>query len=178
MLSILTSCAQVETKSKVSIQSSEFSFLVDAEKAQALKSIIDKEMIYIEGIAEEDFKAEIKSLVAAILVVDYKKNNCSIGQIACSTQSHINTLFINDYFFMVPSSEQFTSFLHEAWHLKSTNFEHTKCLKQPEWGYECDDDINSPYGIEYKYLLHKYMHTKDDNIAQLLLKIRSRLNNF
>lgn len=178
VLFLITSCAQTPKQNKVSIYIFGLNFLVDQSKSQQIKKALESEISYIETIAEDDFKSEIKNLLNYSATIDYQNNNCSVGQVACSSGSYPRTIFINDYFFTLTSIEQFTSLLHEARHLESNNFEHKKCIKKAEWGYECDEGINSPYGIEYKYLLHKYMKTKDDNIAQLLLKIQPRLNNF
>lgn len=172
----LVACSHLETNEKSRLQQNEVNFLVSSEKYLLLQKILAQEMAYIDSIPEKDFQSEIKNLLKVITIISFEKNSCTFGQVACSDQSHEGVIFINSNFFLMPELEQFTTILHEAVHLQKNNFEHAKCSKVLAWGYECDEQVNSPYGIEYKYFLHKYMHTKDESITQLLLKTFNRIN--
>lgn len=172
----LFSCSHTTISDSINLESTDVKLIVSSSVYIPVKSMFDHEARYIKTITGSEFKLELQNLLNTITAITYEDNACSTGQVACSDQSHDGTVFINKNFFQMPQLEQFTAILHEAAHLQSKNFEHYKCTKIPAWGYECDESINSPYGIEYKYLLHKYMHTKDDSITQLLLKIFNRIN--
>lgn len=144
--------------------------------AEKIETLLQGELNYIQNISEADFKDELLSALSSLKNIDYQIENCTRTQVACSDKMHPNTIFINQNFFKIPAIEQFTAILHESKHLSLANFEHAKCLKKPEWGYECDESLNSSYGIEYKYLLHKYINTKDEQIARVLQKIFLRIN--
>lgn len=169
-------CSHTEIAEQTRLQSTDVNLEMTSVKYLPVKSMFDHEASYIKTIAEPDFKLELKTLLNIITKISYAENNCARGQVACSDGSHEGVIFINDNFFLMTQLEQFTAVLHEAAHLQSKNFEHIKCSKVPAWGYECDENVISPYGIEYKYMLHKYMHTKDDTITQLLMKIYNRIN--
>lgn len=169
-------CSHFEMNDKIRLQQDEVNFLVNTEKYLPLQKTLVREIAYIDSIPEKDFQIEIKNLLKVITIISFEKNACAIGQVACSDQSHDGIIFINSNFFLMPELEQFTTILHEAVHLQKKNFEHVKCRKVMAWGYECDEHVNSSYGIEYKYFLHKYMHTKDELITQLLLKTFNRIN--
>ncbi len=149
---------------------------INAEVADKVESSLKSELLYIKTIAESDFKNELLKTLSFIHFIDYQKDNCASGQVACSDKMNDGKIFINQNFFQMPTLEQFTALLHEARHLESQNFEHIKCTKRPQWGYECDENINSPYGLEYKYLLHKFINNKDEQSAQVLQRIFLRLN--
>ncbi|MBC7712302.1 MAG: hypothetical protein H7177_03130 [Rhizobacter sp.] len=176
LLLIVVSCSHIDVKDMGQFKNNDVDLLISNKTLISIKSILENETLYLDQIAETSFKEELKLLLAGIKIISYEKNACSTGQVACSDPEHPGVVFVNENFFLMIPLEQFTGLLHEAAHLQSKNFTHVQCLKKPEWGYECDETINSPYGIEYKYLLHKYMHSKDDLITQLLLKINYRIN--
>lgn len=169
-------CSHTKVAEQTRLTSQDVNLMVTSEKYLVVKSMFDHEASYIKTIQESAFKLELKNLLNSISTIVYKENACATGQVACSDNSNEGMIFINANFFQMPQLEQFTAILHEAAHLQSKNFEHVKCVKVPAWGYECDENVLSAYGIEYKYLLHKYMHTKDELITQLLLKIFNRIN--
>jgi hypothetical protein len=172
----LFSCSQSTVTFKQKLDDPQFDIFVDKESKELVKKLFESEMPYVDSINETSFQQEIKSLLKIISVIDYQSDNCPSLQVACSQASTPKTIFINPRFFKLSIIEQFTTLLHEAKHLQLNSFEHTLCLKQKTWGHECDSDLDSPYGIEYKYLLHKYVHTDSDQITQVLSRIINRIN--
>lgn len=173
---IVGGCSSQQRAPLTQIGTSEMKWMVSENAASSIQPLLDEELKYIQTIPEVEFKKELTASLSTIHEIDYQKMNCASGQVACADQSNEGRIFINDRFFQIPPREQFTALLHEARHLETQNFEHAKCVKRPEWGYECDEGINSPYGLEYKYLLHKFINTKDEQSAQVLQKIFLRVN--
>lgn len=174
---MLMGCTNTPLRELTSLELVEINLHITTNNPMFVRNIFETEKLYLNNIPEEEFKLEIKNLLKSISRIIYNGNECGAGQVACSDPSHKGVIFINENFLLLPPLEQFTAFLHEASHLKSENFQHTKCRKILEWGYECDNNLDSPYGVEYKYMLHKYVHTKDNSITPLLLKIFNRINN-
>lgn len=152
------------------------SIALPEEFFKPLSKILSGELLYIQKIEPVEFQKELFKTLGSLALINYQPNNCSQGQVACAFKDHPGTIFINKNFFQLSELEQFTSLLHEAGHHEQKNYEHVKCVKHPEWGYECDENLNSSYGLEYKYLLHKYINAKDEQSAQLIKKIFSRIN--
>lgn len=141
-----------------------------------LSKTMTDEINYIQKIEPTDFRKELIDTLKVVSQIDFQSENCSQGQVACAFKNYPHTIFINQHFLKLTRLEQFTSLLHEARHLEKNHFEHVKCSKKPQWGYECDEDLDSAYGLEYKYSLHKYINTKDEQSAQLLQRIFNRIN--
>lgn len=138
---------------------------------------LTEELIYINGISNTEFRNELIALFREIKELDIHKGNCSTGQLACSFKNRPGIIYLTENFFKLSLTEQVSTILHEAKHIQSADYNHVKCVKYPSWGHECDENLNSSYGIEYKYLLYKYIETKNDEIAQVLKRINFRLNN-
>lgn len=173
---IFSGCSSTPVGSVTTFSQDNLTISITAEASSKVEATLKNELIYLKTITEEDFKNEILKTLSSIHFIDYQSNNCTNGQVACSDKMNDGKIFINQNFFQISSLEQFTALLHEARHLESQNFEHVKCSKRPQWGYECDESINSPYGLEYKYLLHKFINKKDEQSAQVLQRIFLRLN--
>nr|BDT29943.1 hypothetical protein BHI3_34090 [Bacteriovorax sp. HI3] len=173
---ILSGCSSSPVGPVTTFSQDHLSITINAEVASKVEATLKNELTYIKTITEEDFKNELLKTLSSIHFIDYQPGHCGSGQVACSDKMNDGKIFINQNFFQMPSLEQFTALLHEARHLESQNFEHAKCSKRPEWGYECDENINSPYGLEYKYLLHKFINNKDEQSAQVLQRIFLRVN--
>lgn len=176
LIILISSCSHQSSTHLKSVAINGLNISVTAEKSSELESVLKKELFYIQTIKEEAFKNELGEILKGLHSIEYSANNCSTGQVACSFSSNDHTVFINQNFFQMNDLEKFTAILHEAAHLNSGNFEHVKCSKKPEWGYECDETLNSPYGIEYKYLLYKFINQKDEQSAQLIQKLYLRVN--
>ncbi len=176
MALLLIGCSSTPPQATKIFTLDERALYLPADHFNKLSEILSSELTYIQTIAPAEFKTELLNSLKSLSFIHYQENNCSQGQVACAFADSPHTIFINKNFFEISKLEQFTSILHEATHLKQENFEHVKCYKKPEWGYECDEDLNSAYGIEYKYLLHKYINTKDEQSAQLLRRIFNRIN--
>lgn len=170
-------CSQIDKKSMTLIENEFKKVLVTTQKHEHLKTLLDQELAYVSKIEDQDLKNEIIDLIQIPSYIHYSESNCTNMQISCSNGSEIGTIFINLNFFETTPVEQFSSLLHEAKHLKDQKFEHSKCTKKPEWGNECDEDLDSSYGIEYKYQLYRYLESKDDSLTQLLLRSHNRINS-
>ncbi len=122
------------------------------------------------------FKKDLENLLTNVHDINISEVNCSTGQIACSFKSYPHTVFLKKEYFLLSKEEQFTTILHESYHLLHKSFDHTLCTKEKRWGHECDEDFNSAYGIEYKYLLYKYQTNPSNNTLLLLKRLDRRIN--
>ena len=143
---------------------------------QFIESQFPDEISFIQKMDHSDFKAELQRLLANVHSTSISDENCSVGQIACSFSSYPHTIFFKPKYFRLSKEEQFTTILHESFHLFHNNFDHVLCTKEKSWGHECDEDLNSAYGIEYKYLLYKYHANPSENILSILKRLDRRVN--
>lgn len=141
-----------------------------------LEEQFSNELIFIENIEITSFKEELKKVLSQIKNINISSENCSTGQVACSFSSQPHTIFLKPIFYQLSKPEQFTTLLHEGHHLLTNRFDHVLCKKEINWGHECDEDFNSAYGIEYKYLLMKYQKERDAQLFFLLKRLDTRVN--
>ncbi len=82
-----------------------------------------------------------------IIIAD---GQCASGLMACSYPDKKNTIYLDPKIFKFSSEQRVSTLLHEQMH-HLTNFHHTFCKKRPSWGYECDSELVSAYGLEYSF---------------------------
>ena len=101
--------------------------------------------------------------------------NCSTRQIACVFPNSPSSIYLKPRFFKMHRIERIGTLIHETIHHK-LGYNHFKCKKNVSWGYECDKNLNSPYGQELKF----YQNIKDEKYFSEIINatrlVRQRIN--
>jgi hypothetical protein len=172
----LASCSHDKIKSSKDALLFDHNLIVSQAFYSNLDAINKSENDIFKKIENKKLKIEILDLINNIERIDLSEANCSSGQLACTFPNSAHTIFLTNSVLKLSEVEQFTTLLHEAFHLKQNSFEHIKCTHFPEWGYQCDQNVNSAYGIELKYLQARLKITQDADTLEFIQHIFYRIN--
>lgn len=87
--------------------------------------------------------------------INVTKGNCSYGKIACVVPERKSTVFLNYDYFRLDKVDRVTTLLHESAHHRYGYF-HVNCLSEKITNKDCDESLDSPFGIEYNAIEYLY----------------------
>tara|TARA_B100000925_G_scaffold99377_2_gene72743 strand:+ start:565 stop:1095 length:531 start_codon:yes stop_codon:yes gene_type:complete len=166
---IFVSCAQFKNielnlnDRKVVIQS-------DIKNGHKLiQSYLDEIQFFFQSENNLKFLKKLKK-------INISHKNCRSDQYACTFRnSYPETIFLNGNFYNLGGLERISTLIHELHHLnKETNHKSCTINGKPN---ECDDSLDSPYGLEMKFI--EYIKTTKkfptDEVRKLLIRIKKHM---
>lgn len=109
--------------------------------------------------------------------IDIAQGNCSLAQVACANPAYKKTIFLNYNFFQMSFLEQLGTIVHEAAHHRF-GYQHIACTSKLIRNTDCDHDMYSAFGEEYKFYqsLKPEQNFSKNAVIRLLKNTRVRIN--
>ncbi len=108
------------------------------------------------------------SVLSLVQRIDHAPNHCRVDEYACVSSAHIGVVYLTPLYFKLNQAMRLGTLIHEASHFKYS-LEHVRCQKRS--GHECDQTIDSSYGLELTFMEQFYPDQKG-----VIKSLKARIN--
>ena len=163
------SCAQFK-KIELNLNNRKVEIKSDVENNYKLtQSYFDEIQFFFQSENNLQFLKKLKK-------INISHKNCRSDQYACTfRKSNPETVFLNENFYNLSFLERISTLIHELHHLNRETI-HKNCTINGKPN-ECDDKLDSPYGMELRFLEYIYRTKKYpiSEVRKLLIRINKHM---